>query len=158
MEKALQCWDELLPSFSLLRAKMLKSLCNADFKNFVFWSKTCKCRQRLGSKMFVFWSKTCKCRRRLGSKRFAFWLWELLKSLFFKENVLVSVSLGSWKIHYFEQQIDYLFNWTPPGGDHRRPPNLGHANWGTPLDCKVEEARLIAKVLQICAESYSSLL
>ena len=31
-------------------------------------------------------------------------MWELLKSLFFKENVLISVALGSWKINDFQQK------------------------------------------------------
>ena len=34
----------------------------------------------------------------------------LVKSLFFKENVLISVSLGSWKICYFQQRINKLFS------------------------------------------------
>ena len=65
----------------------------------------------------VFHHFAPKCRKSVNNaeiSRFRICHWAarktLVKSLFSKENVLISVSLGSWKFYYFQQKINKQFS------------------------------------------------
>ena len=103
-KKCEPCWDLALPHFSSLRTKIWKRPYNAEMSCFQFV---------IASRQNVEKSKQCwdQPLPHLSLSR----AWELygetwVKSLFFKENVLISVSLGSWKIYDFQQKINNLFS------------------------------------------------